>query len=293
VGYGVFMAINAFTAHILPAIVVGLVLRSKLTPEPYLKRKLNAPELVRLFIVAYGFETLANFATMGIRMLISFWLTGEAVADNPLELIIFGDTPVRLIVMLASVCVIAPIFEELIFRGFFFRALKPYGALFGGLVSAAIFGIYHASVAQLFYAMAVGSVFSYVVWRHGMALLPSILLHMAMNVIGALIMVWTAMLELPTTDTLDLFGSGNMAYDIASIALLCMAGFGVISGILYFRRAFRASGPSRRERSPLALSVKSRLRALLLNPLTIIALVLVVHAYLDEPLIGLLLSKML
>jgi membrane protease YdiL (CAAX protease family) len=289
-GYAVLMAINALIAHILPAIVIGLILRSRLTHEPYIiTRRLKALELVRLFFIAYGVETLTNLASTGMRKLISYLNTGDWAVEDPLAGVVFGDTPVRLIVMLLSVCVVAPIFEEIIFRGFIFRVLKPYGALFGAIVSAVIFGIYHGNFAQLFYAVAIGCIFSYVAWNNGMALLPSILLHCTVNLIGGLIMVWTAATEISSDVTTT--QSGNTAYEIVTIVLLCAAGFGIITGILYFRKAYRETFHANRERSPLALSVKLRLRVLLLNPVTIIALLLVVHVYLGNPLVGMLLYR--
>lgn len=53
---------------------------------------------------------------------------------------------------------LAPISEELIFRGFVLRSLRPYGKRFAILGSAFLFGLFHGNLLQTPYAFLVGLV---------------------------------------------------------------------------------------------------------------------------------------
>ena len=57
---------------------------------------------------------------------------------------------------------LAPISEELIFRGFVLRSLRPYGKRFAILGSAFLFGLFHGNLLQTPYAFLVGLVLGYV-----------------------------------------------------------------------------------------------------------------------------------
>lgn len=77
--------------------------------------------------------------------------------------------------------VIAPIAEELLFRGLMLRTLLPYGKRFAILLSAFLFGIFHGNVVQTPYAFCVGLVLGYVAAEH--SILWAMVLHMFNNLI--------------------------------------------------------------------------------------------------------------
>ena len=78
---------------------------------------------------------------------------------------------------------LAPISEELIFRGFVLRSLRPYGKRFAILGSAFLFGLFHGNFGQFFYAFAVGAVFAYVALRTG-GIRYTVALHFLVNLLG-------------------------------------------------------------------------------------------------------------
>lgn len=82
--------------------------------------------------------------------------------------------------------VLAPVVEELLFRGLIFRHLRPYGKRFAILGSAFAFGIFHGNLIQIPYAFLCGLVLGYTASEYSIAW--AMLLHMINNlVIGDLL----------------------------------------------------------------------------------------------------------
>ena len=83
-------------------------------------------------------------------------------------------------------CLIAPLTEELLFRGLIQGMFRPYGKRFGILASAFLFGMYHGNLVQTPYAFAVGLVLGYVAEEYSLGW--CVLLHMFNNlVLGSLL----------------------------------------------------------------------------------------------------------
>lgn len=75
--------------------------------------------------------------------------------------------------------ILAPITEELLFRGLIQRTLRPYGKRFAILCSAFTFGIFHGNLLQAPYAFLVGLVLGYVASEYSIGW--AMLLHMINN----------------------------------------------------------------------------------------------------------------
>ncbi len=83
----------------------------------------------------------------------------------------------------ASIVIIAPIFEELVFRGIFFRSVAKYDRRFAIIFSALIFGLMHRSPASVINAVVFG-IFAAVSCAETGSLLMGIMLHMTNNAIA-------------------------------------------------------------------------------------------------------------
>lgn len=90
---------------------------------------------------------------------------------------------------LVTACVIAPVFEELIFRGRLFSILnRTTSSLVSAMLTALIFGAVHGSVSVMIDGFVSGMIFSYVYIVKGSIIAP-ILLHMCNNAIAYAMMV--------------------------------------------------------------------------------------------------------
>lgn len=76
--------------------------------------------------------------------------------------------------------IMAPVFEELIFRKLLVSRTIRYGETFSILLSGFMFGIFHGNFQQFFFASFVGMLFAFVYIRTGRIIYP-ILLHMTVN----------------------------------------------------------------------------------------------------------------
>lgn len=76
---------------------------------------------------------------------------------------------------------LAPIAEEILFRGLILRSLQPYGKKTAIFVSALLFGLFHGNIVQTPFAFAVGLVLGYVAVEYSMVW--AMALHMFNNLL--------------------------------------------------------------------------------------------------------------
>lgn len=79
--------------------------------------------------------------------------------------------------------ILAPVTEELLFRGLLQRELQPYGKKFAIFCSAFTFGIFHGNILQTPYAFLVGLVLGYVAMEYSIGW--AMVLHMINNLVVA------------------------------------------------------------------------------------------------------------
>lgn len=77
--------------------------------------------------------------------------------------------------------ILAPISEEILFRGLIQRSMLPFGKKFAIFVSSLTFGLFHGNLIQTPYAFAVGLVLGYVAAEHN--ILWAMVLHMINNLL--------------------------------------------------------------------------------------------------------------
>lgn len=116
-----------------------------------------------------------------IGNLLSALLSGGN-ANNPVETV----TDMSLWLEILCVTVLAPIFEELLFRRAIIDHCIKYGERPAILFSAVAFALFHGNLFQVFYAFGIGLVFGYVYIRTG-KLRYSILLHAIINFWGSVV----------------------------------------------------------------------------------------------------------
>ncbi|MFT8389849.1 MAG: type II CAAX endopeptidase family protein [Sporolactobacillus sp.] len=100
---------------------------------------------------------------------------------KPSEQVLDGSTTIS---MLVYACVIAPIFEEAMYRGFVLRSLERFGSFFAIFTSALLFGLMHENIIQFPYAFGIGLIFGYLAKTYSIRL--TILLHIANNSLSEL-----------------------------------------------------------------------------------------------------------
>lgn len=192
---------------------------------------------------------------IGAQMANSLWITllelllypaGKSVM--PVLEQVAGSSDTFSMFLYASL--LAPVWEELLFRGYVLRALRPYGKRFSILCSALLFGLFHGNLLQTPYAVLMGLLFGYVTVEYSIGW--AILLHMFNNLVLAdLLTRLTESWSEPALGMLSLLLFGGSA--LISLAVLfsnrrkirefrkgewldrrCLACFFTSPGILFF-----------------------------------------------------------
>ncbi len=91
-----------------------------------------------------------------------------------------------LFVQIASLAILVPLCEELVFRGLFFKRLREKGTfLQAALYSSVVFGLLHGNLVQGFYGFALGMMLAYLYEKYGSFKAPAAA-HIAMNLLSIL-----------------------------------------------------------------------------------------------------------
>jgi hypothetical protein len=150
--------------------------------------------VARSGLAAWGFRrpTRAFFWTIPAALAVVYAVSiAHDVIVDPRQQDIIGEfphTPVGIALFVLLAVVIAPLAEEVFFRGFLFRAFaSSWGWLTGAVVSSAVFGVAHAQLDVFLPLFALGLMLAWVYKRTG-SLWTSIALHALFN--GLSVLVW-------------------------------------------------------------------------------------------------------
>ena len=102
---------------------------------------------------------------------------GQGGSNPILPLALEGRDSLALLIFFVTACVAAPVFEEIIFRGFLLPSLTRYVPVWGAVfASSLLFAIAHLSLSEVLPLLALGMVLG-IVYTRSRNLLASMLLH--------------------------------------------------------------------------------------------------------------------
>lgn len=133
-----------------------------------------------LSLIKTGLAGYAAFLTLMVALaLLLGWLMGGSMqlAQTTEEIIGAAETPGEIAIYFVLVCIFAPIFEELIFRGYVYGGLRaimtPRAAI---IVAAALFAAVHLSVEAFLVIMLIGAMLCYL-YERSRSLIPGMIAH--------------------------------------------------------------------------------------------------------------------
>ena len=85
-----------------------------------------------------------------------------------------------LVLFILYTCIIAPIFEEVIFRGFILKSMMKYGNLTAAIVSSIMFSMFHLNLVQFINPVLMGIIFCFITIKSN-SIKSSIIAHMFNN----------------------------------------------------------------------------------------------------------------
>ena len=164
-----------------------------------------------------------------ISALISSNIANEVIELPDLFQGIFFDMS-RNIFGLLSMAIVAPIVEEMLFRGaiegfWLRRGLRPAKAI---CLSAFLFGLTHVNPAQVIFALFLGLIFGWLYYRTG-SIIPSMAGHILNNSVAAVLIATSSMEEMSKT-TADILGN-TAAYSLWAVSISVL-----IASFLYLKK---------------------------------------------------------
>lgn len=124
---------------------------------------------------------IASYMIIVVHNLILTGLGVQTQGDQISKLFELLHTPVWFFIVGA---LLAPLVEEIFFRGFLFQGLRArYGWVSGLLISSAIFATAHLDPAALIPTFILGSLLAYLYHRSN-SIWPGVILHMLVNAFG-------------------------------------------------------------------------------------------------------------
>lgn len=222
--------------------------------RPVEPRRIGAGQLALAFFMCYAILYISNLTGSFITFFIGI-LKGSSVNN-----VVFDVTDsVSLWFNALVMVIVAPVFEEYIFRKLLVDRLVQFGEGAAVLMSAFMFGLFHGNLNQFIYAFTLGLflAFIYVKTRN---IKYTVVLHMLVNLLGGVVSTWIMrsvgfveagekLMSVPPNTTEQLMTLVQllpmfMIMGTYVILLLAMVIIGVVM-LCVFRRKFRfAQGES-------------------------------------------------
>lgn len=137
-------------------------------------KKFTVQTIIISFIILFSINCTLGLFTDGLEVGLNVIGLSAISALNDLE-----SLNQSTISMIMYSCIMAPIFEEFIYRGAVLRSLEKYGRWFAILVSSILFGLMHGNFYQVFMATGVGIILGYLATEYSIKL--TIILHICNN----------------------------------------------------------------------------------------------------------------
>ena len=139
------------------------------------QKPMTAASLFMLLTIFVSTQALVQLSASAMEWF--FGLFDMSVMDALEEVLVTDDS----LSLFLYMCLAAPLFEEVLFRGYVLRTLEPYGRKFAILGSAFLFGIFHGNILQTPFAFVVGLILGYVTLEY--SIVWAVLLHLINNLI--------------------------------------------------------------------------------------------------------------
>lgn len=177
-GYSSIILYVLIISQIAAFIVFGIWYKkqNKGREVKHLTQVVHVKTVGSIVFLGIGLQLFTNFFMQVIYM-----LAPNALEEYTALVETVGIGQANVVSLLATV-IMAPIVEEIMFRGVTMQLAGKAGAGFflANLIQAVAFGIYHFNWIQGIYTTLLGLVLGYVAYRYD-SIYPSILLHLAYN----------------------------------------------------------------------------------------------------------------
>lgn len=224
-GSSLLIAMNGLLflfANLIPSVIgchaTGIRMRSLFRPMDVKKG-----QLVRYMFIGIFIQAITGI----LYAIVSSVLEAGGIQDYSSDIDSFSSVK-GIIVTGLYTCLIAPVTEEILYRGFVLKNLSRVSQRFGILASAVLFGLAHENIAQFLLALPAGIFMARIAIKHN-SLIPSMLVHMTVNTL-AFVLEWLYAAMPATTN------AGFIGIMLSDIVYYLLAAVGLIFWILELRK---------------------------------------------------------
>ncbi|WP_299525935.1 CPBP family intramembrane glutamic endopeptidase [uncultured Methanobrevibacter sp.] len=243
---------SAIWTYLLPLPIFIYIMR-KTESKTLEKHNMNIKTFIICISITMFLMWIGNMMGVVITAGIGSLIQHDVV--NPVNEVINNS---GLIANLIIITLIAPIFEELIFRKLLIDRTIKYGGTISVLLSALLFAFFHGNLSQFFYAFLLGGFFAIIYIKTGQ-IKYTIGLHMIINFIGSVVSLFVSqpLMDLANGSVLSPTSTvGVLLYILITLGLTFM---GLIYSIKYFDK-------SKFDGSEKEIILKNPVDTILLNP---------------------------
>lgn len=130
--------------------------------------------------------------------------------------------------------ILAPIFEEMLFRATLFRNTERFGGWFAVIMTGVFFGLWHGNYAQIIYAAVLGICVAFLTAKTH-SVLPGMAVHFIMNLIGAIQSIAYSGIDINNSDYMDSSYLMEHIGNFAVIGIMVMVVMGLLlTGMILF-----------------------------------------------------------
>ncbi|MDL2206825.1 CPBP family intramembrane metalloprotease [Eubacteriales bacterium OttesenSCG-928-N13] len=147
----------------------------------YKNGSMDVASFLRILTLLLGLQVFAGIANIGIEALLN--------AYGRTMIMPYFSTPLKTPMEFAYIVLIAPITEEIVFRGAIMHSLKPVGRWFAILMTSIMFALMHTTMQQLVPIFLCGLLLAVVAMNYSIKW--SIVLHMLNNLYSTLFRQWS------------------------------------------------------------------------------------------------------
>ena len=192
-----------FLVGYLPCIIADVVVitiamkttKIKIKEDIFVKNKSSKTFILLGTISCIGMGMISSIIYLTYSTIIKYY--GIIIPEPDFS---FPTQRIYLILFLIYVCLLGPILEEIIFRGFILKSMQKYGNLTAIIVSSILFSMFHLNLVQFVNPVLMGIILAFITIK-SKSILPSIIAHIFNNTI-AFMVAGISLLKMPLLESI-------------------------------------------------------------------------------------------
>lgn len=217
----IITCLSSFCNYILPFPIFYWLMK-KISTTKIEKRGISVKTFILYVAITFTLMWIGNLIGLGITELLGSAIQND-IANPVQQLINSADIWLNLLI----ISIMAPIFEEIMFRKLIIDRTIKYGAKVSIILSAVIFALFHGNLNQFFYALLMGGFLAYVYIKTG-KITYTIILHGIINLMGSVVsLIVTNSIENIQSSPNPLDGAIIITYFLLLFTLLIIGLYGL------------------------------------------------------------------